>query len=688
MKKHSKLLVLVLSIALVICAFAVVANADNGGVAEVNGTEYASIADAYNAAPAGATIKLIGNASIGTIAVKKDITIDLNGYTLTTSTANVFEISTDIALTIKGDGEIKATGRIVNATAGSAVVTIQGGTEGMKINAKIDGQVFRIVGNTTLNMTNVDMVSNVTNSNRNVFDTDASSNVRINLKAVSIKHTGLANRDVAVFRLGGTSFLDAEYCRIEADGLLITVRDVNHVGDNVFHIKDSYLSNVNNKWQNGIAGNYADVKGLMKFERCTLDSSHRVFCFNCDTTSTTALVECKDTVIRMNGYYVADESLITRNVPVKLTGSSYVTVARNAGVYMGYRVQVDEGFRTNYQSFTTSDGFAYPDGSTSKNSTTYKFVYDPKGNQEAPYLLVKVGGELDKSYSSVSDGAAYKWYNNMERLWGDNYEGILFRNDNDTADTAATSYQVSSTITGTGATNHWWHGFGTYEAENVNGNNVFKYWVNPTDTVTSGTRTFKSGPNIPLMEKYEDSVAMTATNSKVMVMEVDVATDSAIGLPAFSFHPHIRTAEGGDGSGGASINVSAQGAITCNNFASVTEYGKTAALDMNGWNRLSIVVYTDSENPMGIAYYYLNGNLLGTTVKVYKDSTSKVYGPRFNIGSTQNIGASLLIDNVSIARYDSYKASGEADGAEKNPAYYLSGILFSHLCHVVRIQLW
>ena len=55
MKKHSKLLVLVLSIALVICAFAVVANADNGGVAEVNGTEYKVAGPRF----AGVTVKTL-----------------------------------------------------------------------------------------------------------------------------------------------------------------------------------------------------------------------------------------------------------------------------------------------------------------------------------------------------------------------------------------------------------------------------------------------------------------------------------------------------------------------------------------------------------------------------------------------------------------------------------------------------
>ena len=53
MKKHLKLLVLILSLALIISAVAIVASANEGNVAEVGGKEYATFAEAFAAARRG-----------------------------------------------------------------------------------------------------------------------------------------------------------------------------------------------------------------------------------------------------------------------------------------------------------------------------------------------------------------------------------------------------------------------------------------------------------------------------------------------------------------------------------------------------------------------------------------------------------------------------------------------------------
>ena len=689
MKKYSKLLVLLLSLALIIGAIAIVASANTtgGNVATVGGAEYATLADAISAAENGGTVKLIADATVdATINVAKDITVDLNGFTLKT-TGEAFTVDTNVNFTVKGDGEITATGTLVSNTAAKPTVNFIGDLSDIKITATGSGPLFNLMGG-TYNFTNVGITANIPGPN-NVINTPAGSDAVINLKVVNGVRTGAENsQNAAFFGLGGTAYVNADNVNLLADGVVFGFNN-GHTGENVLYMKDSVISNVNTKQKNGVLGSWAGIQGLVKFENCIVDSAYRVFCLSCANTNSTAMVECVDTIVRMNGYtYTYTESgnvkregqMLSRTVPMKMIGNSSLISVSYVSLTNGeYNLQVNEGFRTNQPGFfepgkiADNKGFVYPDGSFPSNSTTYKFVYDPAGNPDAPYLLVKVGGELDKDYSTILDNAAYKWINNIEKVWGDNYDGILYRNDNISTNKAAGDWKVSSTIWGIGYTAHLWNAYGIYETENYNGNNVLKYWVNPTEANPSGTRTTKGNPVLAFFENYNETTQMNASNSKVMVLEIDVATDSAIGFPASTFHPHVRSADNKDGAGGSSISISNDGTLTYSNFATTTEYAKTAKLSLNTWNRLSIVIYTDSANPKGLAYYYLDGNLLGTTKMVYKDGTCNVMAPRFNINGYQTIGASILLDNITIARYDSYQVAGEADGAEKSPASYLSG---------------
>ena len=688
MKKYSKLLVLLLSLALIIGAIAIVASANTtgGNVATVGGAEYATLADAISAAENGGTVKLIADATVdATINVAKDITVDLNGFTLKT-TGDAFTVDTKVNFTVKGDGEITATGTLVSNTAAKPTVNFVGDLSDIKITATGNGPLFNLMGG-TYNFTNVGITANIPGPN-NVINTPAGSDAVINLKVVNGVRTGAENsQNAAFFGLGGTAYVNADNVNLLADGVVFGFNN-GHTGENVLYMKDSVISNVNTKQKNGVLGSWASIQGLVKFENCIVDSAYRAFCLSCANTNSTAMVECVDTIVRMNGYtYTYTEGgtvkregqMLSRTVPMKMIGNSSLISVSYVSLTNGeYNLQVNEGFRTNQPGFfepgkiADNKGFVYPDGSFPSNSTTYKFVYDPAGNADAPYLLVKVGGELDKDYSTILDKAAYKWVNTIETVWGDNYEGILYRNDNDTTNKSAGDWKVSSTIWGIGYTSHLWNAYGTYETENYNGNNVLKYWVNPTEATPSGKRTMKGNPVLAFFENYNSTTQMNASNSKVMVLEIDVATDSAVGFPASTFHPHVRSADNKDGAGGSSISINSNGTLTYGNFDATTEYGKTAALSLNTWNRLSIVIYTDSANPKGLAYYYLDGNLLGTTTKVYKDGTCHVMAPRFNITGSQTVGASILLDNITIARYDSYQVAGEADGAEKSPASYLN----------------
>ena len=76
MKKHSKLLALLLCAVLLVGALAIIVSADSGNVAKIGDTEYATLANAFANIKDGDTITLIGDASL-------DATVDVfNSFTI------------------------------------------------------------------------------------------------------------------------------------------------------------------------------------------------------------------------------------------------------------------------------------------------------------------------------------------------------------------------------------------------------------------------------------------------------------------------------------------------------------------------------------------------------------------------------------------------------------------------------
>ena len=102
-----------------------------GNVAKIGDTEYATLADAISAANEGDTIVLIDNVSdISTLYIEKNITIDLDGHTISTAYCEVgkhyYAIYNWASLTINdsaGTGKISSRG-IDNYGS----LTINGGT--------------------------------------------------------------------------------------------------------------------------------------------------------------------------------------------------------------------------------------------------------------------------------------------------------------------------------------------------------------------------------------------------------------------------------------------------------------------------------------------------------------------------------------------------------------------------------
>ena len=85
--KH-KLLSILLCLAMALSLLPTAALADEGKVAQVDGTKYTTLQAAIGAASSGATVKLLGNVDLAETLIIKDktITLDLNGKTISNST--------------------------------------------------------------------------------------------------------------------------------------------------------------------------------------------------------------------------------------------------------------------------------------------------------------------------------------------------------------------------------------------------------------------------------------------------------------------------------------------------------------------------------------------------------------------------------------------------------------------------
>lgn len=117
MKK--KILAVLLTLLMLLGALAVTTAADGGNVAEVNGTQYATLQEAVDAASTGETVTLLADTSED-VTIDKSITLNLGGNTLTNKSA--------------GKATISVTGGTVMVKNG----TVQGGTSYYNIEVKKD----------------------------------------------------------------------------------------------------------------------------------------------------------------------------------------------------------------------------------------------------------------------------------------------------------------------------------------------------------------------------------------------------------------------------------------------------------------------------------------------------------------------------------------------------------------------
>lgn len=162
MKKLSKILILVLSLAIICGALAVVVSADAADGYDLT----ASLTNATADESGTKTVKLTGNATLeNTYTVKENLTIDLNGYTFTSRLDTAFLVNENVTFSIVGNGNIVLDGILVKSSEVESSPVIKLGSEDGFININHNGGTnMRIVSTHTgkYEFVNLKVVSDAT----------------------------------------------------------------------------------------------------------------------------------------------------------------------------------------------------------------------------------------------------------------------------------------------------------------------------------------------------------------------------------------------------------------------------------------------------------------------------------------------------------------------------------------------
>ncbi len=690
MKNLAKILVLLLSVALVCGMLVMVTSADSGNVAKVGATEYPTLKDAYDAAVAEngeKLVTLIADCEVTeTIAITSDVTIDLAGYKLSSGLSTAFTVNNAVSFTITGEGSIEIDGSLVTSTttANDFTVNVVGAekTKGIAITytgTQSDNIVSTAIG--TYNFKNLDidatgldlnsgswgawdaMFNNVTGSAGSKFYFTAvkfngpivghKSNSSLSMiKAVGAGYVGVENS----YFSGALNFLsigalasdstDTEIVRVENS---YAAAQSIHAGATRLYIIDGYNPD-SSKSETG------ETYGTINFVNSTVMSSCRMFCGG-TTGSSNGIVVLDNSSAMLTGDIGSTGSAayaVTRGFTVKLKNGGCLDTAFASNVMTCGSLNFEVGTRV---SSTIPSAAVLPDGC--------EWVYDPTGNPNYPYVV-----------ASSSDAENYKSLPN----W------ILLRNFNDIRVSARTATD-STVVAGlsqvaTDGTTYYYHPYANetnivgervllgrenvayfsmqnsdglqwaarsgslYEINQTDGNSYLEYCVTPADTdknTEDNTRTFNAegrasetynpwfvfGSNA----NYTSSDTHITTSGSytrryVMVAEMDFGSSSEYGYPVMTFATQSRA-----GSGTSNAQNSAK--VTIKNDGSIVNglrNAKTVTLNPIGeWNKLSIVAYSDPGHLAdgGIAYFFVNGECIGDTTFF---STSKNVDEVFFMG--------------------------------------------------------
>lgn len=763
MKKLSKIGLLILAFAL-ICAGIVMsvsgAETNDGKVSYVDAagnTKEGTLDEAWQNAASDSVITLLGHYEMEEKLVlnKKNLTIDIGGYTLISTDNSAFELGAGTSLTIKGSGTILLDGMLANSGATGVAFTIEGdaGTKGIDIihngfsNNRI---VYADYG--VWNFKNIDVVSDADGKNWHCFfemRNVSASDVIFTFDTVNFEYATpyISHPGQFITNVSGTGHLTVKNSTFKTEHSAIKSGLANNLDKEVMLIENSVIIAETNKTSisgSSSARNYAILgmddkfggspRGILNIYNSFLSANYRTICYeNVESEDLSENVaNIYDSTIKVTGLNGNDTSEnISRAIMLRSYGNTAFinrkyAVAGASSERQPYLI-AEAGFRTNLLGFTTNkklgEGVRVVEekketkdpvtGEVTDIEYVYKFacesekytwVYDPVGNPDAPYVLVE--NKDAKGYADAYKFAGFETYQFSSKTLYEYTEYMIYRDGEKKSDW--NSYEPFGQNNGSGNPSsggsknkmenfHWAQRGGTYFIAGDSTNKYMKYWVEPSKTNpeaanvdlwlengnANNTPFWIIGEMVPSSESdfsYVRTMVQGEKRKSVIVVDVDFGSENGV-YPNFylKFASRYKNENKYDNLAQIGTNwfeVKNGGEVTNNLGTAGTELETVPTPSLNGanvWNHLSVVFYTDLAYEGGLAYVYLNGELMGTQAFYTSDANENVYlqGVRFDINKTQIADSTLCIDNMSMRCYTNYQVEGEADGAVKSPEHYM-----------------
>ena len=443
MKRISRLLVLLLSVAILCTALVVITSAE--------GTTF-DLASAISNAKDGDTITMTGNATLTTsVNVNKNLTIDLGGYNLTFKTADAFVINTaSVDLTICGSGKIITGGVIANVNASDSDFSIVGDsvadrinivydgsvqqrmlTVGANSNGNItfkntsvvskyhpdamtkDGEVILAEGTPKLSFTNFDFLCDVKYTGK-ITNTDKAQSFVCVYFLKMAGDSRLAIKDSSINTTGGGVIIDGPFAETSSDVIVSVensaLRTISYDG----------LTRAMAFYSGGMYDKPAQSRGTVLIKDSVIETTYAIFNGGLEATNFVPESLEPSTVFEFQNSTVAITSVNCENSEHYTTsrggtlrfdstsklatpGASSLGVninQANAGFCFAEGARISTGSTTD---FYNSNNVKFPDGTTAKSSTTYRLVFDPAGDPFYPWVVVKlVDGKLPEGVNDVS----------------------------------------------------------------------------------------------------------------------------------------------------------------------------------------------------------------------------------------------------------------------------------------------
>ena len=243
-------------------------------VAQIGNTQYDTITKAITAAKAGDTIQLLGDCTTATL--KAGVTYDLNGHTLTYTSAmtveNTVEPTSFIDTSVSGAAR-GGTLKMTKTNRGISAFTVSAGTtfnaQNIRIEATRGEGIYPQGKDATLNITNCDMKANWYCVGTNAATSD-NYGVIINLKGSTFSSMGTYAVDGTAVYINVSGELNIDDCELTAprQALMVRAGTANITNSTLkttgeYSDKEQYYTS---KWESGnevpaaalVVGNYVN----------------------------------------------------------------------------------------------------------------------------------------------------------------------------------------------------------------------------------------------------------------------------------------------------------------------------------------------------------------------------------------------------------------------------------------------